>query len=230
MFFFLFNSPYLSTLKPILRRMKTIKFSEEEISLLRNMYEDELAQAENYVDTIKDTLKKLGNPVKASKEVSMEMEPKVAKKRGRKPKEKTLEPKKKRGRPKKLVVPTIEAATVKVAKPAKKAKLKKRVAAKPKVKVVKKSIAKATPQKKSAEKVEVVPTSLPTAKAMKIKKVVKKKNPRRRFPQRGVRLAPLSKPLHKKEPMSDTPSQNESAIENPQPFELSNSSGDEVKE
>ena len=139
---------------------------------------------------------------------------------------------KKRGRPKKVVVvpTTSEAAIVKVAKPAKKAKPKKKVATKQKVKVVKKSIAKATPQKKSAEKAEIVPTSLPTAKAMKIKKVVKKKNPRRRFPQRGVRLAPLSKPLHKKEPMSDTPSQNESTIENPHPVELSNSSGDEVKE
>ena len=214
--------------------MKTVKFSEEEISFLRNMYEDELAQAENYVDTIKDVLKKLGAPVKESNEISMDKEPKVKKRRGRKSKKsKSIEPKvpKKRGRPKKIVVPTtIEGATVKVAKPAKKAKSKKKVATKPKVKVVKKSIAKATPQKKSAEKAEIVPTSIPSAKAKKIKKVVKKKNPRRRFPQRGVRLAPLSKPLPKKEPMSDTPSQNESAIENPQPFELSNSSGDEVKE
>lgn len=193
------------------------------------MYEDELAQAKNHIDRIKDTLKKLGAP---AKEAPIEQEPKVLKKRGRKLKTKTLEPKvpKKRGRPKKLVVPTIEAATVKIAKPAKKAKPKKKVATKPKVKVVKKSIAKATPKKNTAEKSEIVPTSIPSAKAKKIKKVVKKKNPRRRFPQRGVRLAPLSKPLHKKEPMSDTPSQNESAIENPQPFELSNSSGDEVKE
>ena len=93
--------------------MKTVKFSEEEISLLRNMYEDELAQAKNHIDRIKDTLKKLGAP---AKEAPIEQEPKVLKKRGRKLKTKTIEPKvlKKRGRPKKLVAPTDDFATVMV--------------------------------------------------------------------------------------------------------------------
>jgi len=162
------------------------------------MYEDELAQAKNHIDRIKDTLKKLGAP---AKEAPIEQEPKVLKKRGRKLKTKTLEPKvpKKRGRPKKLVVPTIEAATVKIAKPAKKAKPKKKVATKPKVKVVKKSIAKATPQKKSAEKSEIVPTGAPTSKV--IKKVAKKKVTRKR---KGLSLVNLRKPLVKKEPVVES--------------------------
>lgn len=196
------NSPYLSTLKPILRRMKTIKFSDEEISLLRNMYEDELAQAKNHIDRIKDTLKKLGAPAKASDEISIDKEPKVKKRRGRKSKKsKTLEPKvpKKRGRPKKIVVPTIEAATVKIAKPAKKAKSKKKVAAKPKVKVKKRSIAKATPKKNTAEKSDIVPTGAPTSKV--IKKVAKKKVTRKR---KGLSLVNLRKPLVKKEPVIES--------------------------
>lgn len=193
------NSPYLSTLKPILRRMKTIKFSEEEISLLRNMYEDELAQAKNHIDRIKDTLKKLGAP---AKEAPVEQEPKVLKKRGRKLKTKILEPKvpKKRGRPKKIVVPTtIEAAIVKVAKPAKKAKLKKRVAAKPKVKVAKKAVSNPAPKKSTAEKSEIVPTGAPTSKV--IKKVAKKKVTKKR---KGISLVNLRKPLVKKEPVVES--------------------------
>ena len=178
--------------------MKTIKLSEEEISLLRNMYEDELDQAELYVKRIKDTLKKLGAP---AKEAPIEQEPKVLKKRGRKLKTKTLEPKvpKKRGRPKKLVVPTIEAATVKIAKPAKKAKLKKRVAAKPKVKVAKKAVSNPAPKKNTAEKSEIVPTGALTSKV--IKKVAKKKVTRKR---KGLSLVNLRKPLVKKEPVVES--------------------------
>jgi hypothetical protein len=215
------NSPYLSTLKPILRRMKTIKFSEEEISLLRNMYEDELAQAENYVDTIKDVLKKLGAPAKASNEISIDKEPKVKKRRGRKSKKaKSIEPKepKKRGRPKKIVVPT--PAT----------ELPKRRGRKPKISVptpekvesavatpvAKKGIKKATPKSKKEKvakvkaakpikKVEkiaatvesVVSSLLTTAPKKEVAKVVKKKAAKRRT-KGFVRLAPLGKPLAKK--------------------------------
>jgi len=210
--------------------MKTIKFSEEELSLLRNMYEDELAQAENYVGQIKDVLKKLGAPVKESKEIPIEKEPKAAKKRGRKPKAKVLATKvpKKRGRPKRVIVPTInEAAPIKVAKPAKKAKPQKKITAKPKV--AKKTVIKKAP------KVVPNPVSVPTTESKQflkkeVKRVVKKKTGKRRFPQRGVRLASLSKPLPKKEPMTGAPSQIESAVENPHPVELSNPSVNEVKE
>ena len=181
--------------------MKTVKFSEEEISFLRQQYSEELAQAEKFVKQIKDVLKKLGAP---AKEAPIEQEPKVLKKRGRKLKTKTLEPKvpKKRGRPKKIVVPTtIEAVIVKVAKPAKKAKLKKRVAAKPKVKVAKKAISKPAPKNKLAEKGEPVPTVIPTVKQKKIKKVAKKKVTRKR---KGISLVNLRKPLVKKEPIVES--------------------------
>ena len=180
--------------------MKTVKFSEEEISFLRQQYSEELAQAEKFVKQIKDVLKKLGAP---AKEAPIEKEPKIPKKRGRKSKKsKTLEPKvpKKRGRPKKIVVPTtIEAAIVKVAKPAKKAKPKKKIAAKAKVKVAKKPVAKATPQKNTAEKSEIVPTGALTSKV--IKKVAKKKVTRKR---KGLSLVNLRKPLVKKEPVVES--------------------------
>jgi hypothetical protein len=181
--------------------MKTVKFSEDEVSLLRNLYLDELDQAELYVKRIKDTLKKLGAPAKESKEVEME-------KRGRKPNVKAIEPKKKRGRKPKVVVPTtIEAATVKVAKPAKKAKPKKKVAAKPKIKAVKKPVAKHTPKPEPVVKAALVPTSEPTPK--EIKKVVKKKITKKRKPK-GISLVNLRKPLPKKEPVIESEPKSES--------------------
>jgi hypothetical protein len=103
--------------------MKTINFSEEEISFLRHQYIEELNQAEQYVDQIKNVLKKLGGSAKTSKRETISEEPKIGKKRGPKPKVKAVEittlrkrgrkPKveiietktsKKRGRPKKILV------------------------------------------------------------------------------------------------------------------------------
>jgi hypothetical protein len=189
--------------------MKTIKFSDEEITFLRQQYTDELAQAEKYIDQIKDVLKKLGTPARVSKEVLMEKEPKVAKRRGPKPKVKAIEAKvpKKRGRPKRVVVPTTaEAATVTVAKPVKKEvkkkvgpKPKKKIATKAKVKIEKKVISKPAPNKKAEEKAEVVPTTLPTSNPKEIKKVVKKWSNKKRRPKR-ISLVNLRRPLPKKEP------------------------------
>jgi hypothetical protein len=176
--------------------MKTLKFSEEEISLLRNLYQDELAQAKSYISQIKDVLKKLGAPSRVSKEVEIEKEPKVAKKRGRKPKAKAIAPvvTKKRGRPK-VVSTTIEAATIKVTKPAKKAKPKKKVATKPKIKAVKKPVATHTPKPEPVVMAELIPTP------KVIKKVVKKKVTKKR---KGISLVNLKKPLPKKEPVIES--------------------------
>jgi hypothetical protein len=218
--------------------MKTIKFSEEEISLLRNMYEDELAQAKNYVEQIKDTLKKLGAPAKASNEISIEKEPKVKKRRGRKPKAKGIEPKvakkrgrkpkavptpamelpkKRRGRKPKIVVSTTEKTESAVSAPiAKKGikkatpKTKKKIAPKPKVS--KKVVIKKAP--KVAPSTEAVPTQeVKQAPKKEIKKVVKRKTGKRRAWKGNVRLAPLSKPLTKKEPVVEPVAENPPAVE-----------------
>jgi ribosome-binding protein aMBF1 (putative translation factor) len=183
--------------------MKTLKFSEEEISLLRNLYQDELAQAKSYISQIKDVLKKLGAPSRVSKEVEIEKEPKVAKKRGRKPKAKAIAPvvTKKRGRPK-VVSTTIEAATIKVTKPAKKAKPKKKVATKPKIKAVKKPVATHTPKPEPVVMAELIPTP------KVIKKVVKKKVTKKRRPK-GISLVSLRKPLPKKEPVIESEPKSE---------------------
>ena len=189
--------------------MTTLKFFEEEISLLRNLYQDELAQAKNHIDRIKATLKKLGAPAKESKEVTIEKEPKIGKKRGRKSKVKAIAPKvpKKRGRKPKAVVPTtIEAATVKVTKPAKKVKPKKKIAAKPKIKTVKKPVAKPTPKPEPVVKTKLVPTSLPTPK--EIKKVAMKKVTKKRKPK-GISLVNLRKPLPKKEAVVESETKSE---------------------
>jgi len=41
--------------------MKAVKFNDEEIDLLMALYEDELREAESYIDKLKKTLKKLKN-------------------------------------------------------------------------------------------------------------------------------------------------------------------------
>ncbi len=61
--------------------MKSIRFSEDELEFLRNHYEFELAEAENYVEDIKSILKKLGS---IKKEVIADKPAKAkGKKRGR---------------------------------------------------------------------------------------------------------------------------------------------------
>ena len=114
--------------------MKSIKFSDKELEFIRQQYQVELEEAETYVKNIKNILNKIGVPSTAAMEEPIEQEPKVIKRRGRKPKVKKVEPKiqKKRGRPKavvtepivqkkrarksKAVVPTNENAPIAVAK------------------------------------------------------------------------------------------------------------------
>jgi len=86
--------------------MRTIKFSEEELELLLNLYQDELEMAENHVERIKASLSKLKSPISDTEEVEKEKAPYTGKKRGPKPKAKAAESKapKKRGRPKKASV------------------------------------------------------------------------------------------------------------------------------
>jgi hypothetical protein len=79
--------------------MKTLKFNEEEIDLLVALYEDELKEAESYMDKLQQTLNKLKKQVEPA-----EVEPvSTGKKRGRKPKSQSevtmpIVEKKKRGR------------------------------------------------------------------------------------------------------------------------------------
>ena len=214
-------------------------FSDQELDFMRQQYSEELANAEKYIEQIKEVLRKIGGSVKLTKEELVENEPKQRKKRGRKSQVKVVEPKepkkrgrkpkaalptpivqppKRRGRQPKLSVPTPEQVESAVPTPVakkgtKKAtpKPKKKIAPKPKIAkpaVIKKA-PKVTPSK------EPVPTSeLIQALKKEITKVVKKKNTRkRRFTQKGVRLAPLSKPLPKKEPIPEPVSENPPAVE-----------------
>ena len=106
--------------------MKAIKFTDQELESMIEMYKAELEYAQNDVANIQEILKKLGSmPVK---DVAGEKETKPGKKRGPKPSVKAVEisEPKKRGRKPKTVVPATEAL-ITAAKPAKKAK-----AAKPK--------------------------------------------------------------------------------------------------
>jgi len=43
--------------------MKSIKFNDQEIDLLRNLYQSELEETENYIKMIKSLLNKIGVPV-----------------------------------------------------------------------------------------------------------------------------------------------------------------------
>ena len=63
--------------------MKSIKFNDQEIDLLRTLYQYELEEAENYIKKIKSLLNKIGAPVQM---VEPEPEVKVRKKRGPKTK------------------------------------------------------------------------------------------------------------------------------------------------
>jgi len=65
--------------------MKTIKFTEQEYESMIMMYMDELAEAQEYVEQIKEILKKL------NAEPDKELVAKQPQKRGRKPQVKTIE-------------------------------------------------------------------------------------------------------------------------------------------
>ncbi len=179
--------------------MKTIKLSDEEFQLLREQYTDEHAKAVEYVNQIKDILKKLGVTIKPAKVVLLERELKIGKKRGRKPKAKVevKEPKKRGRKPKK-----VETAPVTTAKPIiKKAKKRGRPkragvpTAKPKptpVKKIQKVVKKPTPK--------AVVKPAPEQKPVLVKKVAskKKKRAKKSFGRKDVVLANLVKALPKK--------------------------------
>jgi hypothetical protein len=133
--------------------MKTVKFNEEEVELLIAIYEDELKEAEIYMDKLAQTLGKLKKQAATARPESAG----TGKKRGRKPKQKIQVPKpakvvKKRSRKKKVEVASlpipVKAEPKKIVKRKKTRKPKKRVVSKP---VVKKP-AKIEAQVKTEEK------------------------------------------------------------------------------
>jgi len=180
--------------------MKTITLTDKELQLLREQYTEEHANAVKYVDRINDILKKLGVTIKPAKDVLLEREIKIGKKRGRKPKAKAVEPKvpKKRGRkPKK-----VETVPVMAAKPIIK-KAKKR--GRPKRKVVPTTKPKPTPVKeiskvvkKPTPKVDIKPNAEKEPVLVKKAAPKKKKPAKKSYGRKGVVLANLVKALPKK--------------------------------
>jgi hypothetical protein len=225
--------------------MKTIKFSETEIDLLKQIYSEELELAENYVRQIKEVLKKLGVVSEPSPEKPGEKEAKPGKKRGRKPKvsavpaiiesliaakqprklkEKKVAEPKKRGR--KKSVPAVEPAPAAIATPVRKDKKIKALPKPKKEKAVKAKIEKNPAVKriikpKAVVKPEPVANSVPAetkeAPKKKIKKVAKKKPTRKRKAGGKVTLTRLGKPIPKKEPVPEPVVEIPAAGENPPP-------------
>jgi hypothetical protein len=186
--------------------MKSIKLSDSELTFIREHYEAELDFAQNYIVQVKEVLAKLGVSKRSLVDLSSEKEVKVGKKRGRKPGKKVVVDKpaqKKRGRkPKALPIELKPVPGTLVSKIDKKEtksalKLKEKAKAKPKSK----------PEKKVVEKKKKVQPAKQEIKAelkKEVKKSFKKKGAKRR--NRGnVFLAPLSKPLKKKEPVVEPP-------------------------
>jgi hypothetical protein len=173
--------------------MRTIKFSEEEISSLHQIYLEKLAQAEKQIQQIKDVLKKLEVSLPIE---TLEVEPIVIK-RGRKPKVKDIEQKvpKKRGRKPKVVVPTVESVPVTAIKEPKKRGRKPKTI----------SVSTSEPKKRGRKpRVSNVPTaeSEPIRTNKEEKKVISKKSPykKRRKGGKRITLKNLKTPLKLKEP------------------------------
>ena len=245
-FGFLFEYPYLRTLKlKSNHSMRTIKFSEEEISFLHKVYLEKLIQTEKDLQRIKDFLKKLevstfNEPVEEESIVLLrphkpkgkDLEPKVPKKRGRKPKAvivpdesvpetivkepkkrgrkpkaKVVEPKvpKKRGRPKNIPSDGNTPLII-TNEPKKRGRKPKAV-----------SVPKGEPKKRGRKpKVsnESTPEPEPVSTNKEGKKIVKKRSPYRKNRKwRGLRLAPLSKPLKLKEPQEKSVDEITSEVE-----------------
>lgn len=193
--------------------MKSINFTEKELEFLQQQYSSELANAEQYVDQVKEILKKLGSPPKQTREETTEQEPKAGKRRGRKPKAVVIEPNvpkkrgrkpktiiietkvaKKRGRPFKIVTPTVGSAIETASKEPKKRGRKPKAV-----------VPKGEPKKRGRKPKSSVPLSeskpIPAPAIKEEKKIVRKKSPyRRTYKWRGIRLAPMSKPIKLKEP------------------------------
>ena len=196
--------------------MKSINFTEKELEFLRKQYQDELESAQQYVNQVSEILEKLGAPSTEIIKESAEQEPKVAKRRGRKPKVKIIETKepkkrgpkpkpvmvepkvpKKRGRPfKAVVVPAVSTSSVTPVKEPKKRGRKPRI----------------TSVTKSESKI------LPTPAVKEEKKIVAKKSTsKRKRKWRGIVLTPMSKPFKLKEPKEEPVEEPDSDIESTVP-------------
>ncbi|TRZ74059.1 MAG: hypothetical protein D4R97_04480 [Bacteroidetes bacterium] len=122
--------------------MKSIKFTDDELDFLLDQYQMELEEAEKYVESLRNIIKKLGNPKPKKVAEPVEKQPK---KRGRKPKlikeqvlakpiKKARKPRKDKGKGRrkgvKLVKPTVESKAPVIpateSKPPKKVVLKKK--------------------------------------------------------------------------------------------------------
>jgi hypothetical protein len=190
--------------------MKTIKFSDQELEFISQMYNEELAEAKKYVDQIQELLKKLG--AKPAKSEPVEKEPKQAKKKVAKAAKKAIEKRepKKRGRKPGVVVPKVEnsavAAMLPVKEEKKKAEPKSKVATKAKVKTAKKPVAKLAPKKKvekpkaGASVGTVVASLLATVPKKEVKKVAKKKAVQKKGINAVVTSTPPRKPPVRKQP------------------------------
>jgi hypothetical protein len=91
--------------------MKSIKFSDKELDFLREQYSEELANAEKYVEQIRDILRKLDVPTKTEKINLLETETKKDRKKDKKHKGKDslLKEPKKRGRKPKIDIDIIKS-------------------------------------------------------------------------------------------------------------------------
>jgi hypothetical protein len=148
------NNSYFYIVKQKQQPMKSIRFSESELEFLKNHYELELVEAENYITEIRNILSKLGV---LAREVKADKPAKAGKKRGR--------PKKKE------VAPVAEAAP-EPKKAKKKVRRRKAKKAAPKKVVVKKA-----PVKKAAPK-KAAPPKIAEKKAPEVKPEVAKEPPK----------------------------------------------------
>jgi len=141
--------------------MAAIKFTDKELEFLKDQYIEELANAEKYVDQVKEILKKLGVSLMDEKEDQNEKQTKKDRKKDHKHKEKHIEIKvpKKRGRKPKVVLDFIE--TTPTAEPTKELDTKSN---EPKVQ-----------KKRGRPKLVVTPEVVPVAATNPIVKIDKKK-------------------------------------------------------
>src|ERR1039457_3320005 len=149
--------------------MKTIKFSEKELGFIRQQYQVELEEAEEYVENLKNILKKISSPEASAPDEAIVKE---RKRPGRKPKVKNV------------ITPAESAPVEKKRKPRADKGVKRAKRAKPVTQ--EKSTNDTTPVVSSTEgleKAEDAGNVLPKKKS--------KKNPKRR---RGVFLTPMRKP------------------------------------
>lgn len=160
--------------------MKSIKFTAQELELLRNQYQLELVEAEKYIQKIKNIIEKLGVP-----QIEVKNPPKKKPSRKRQPDnpvEETPVKKSKRGRkPKEQSLPIAPAESI-LAIPEKVKKEKTPKKEKP-LKSVPESV------------VEIIIPEPPKKKEVPKKKITRKSSKKRK----GMVLKNLSKPLPKKD-------------------------------